>query len=115
MDKLKCLSNSKLQKLYIDENPLTTSNENYKKELFELIPSLTAIDGKDKNNQEVVSTQYDEEGEEYEDDEEGEDGEDYDDLEGEEVEDDEEEGEDEEDDEGDDEEGSEKQNKKQKK
>ena len=37
---------------------MVESNENYKKELFDLIPSLSAIDGKDKAGEDVESTIY---------------------------------------------------------
>ena len=70
LDKLKCLSGHHLTKINLLGNPIVNSNENYKKELFELIPSLQAIDGTDKEGGEVESTIYGgEEDEEEEDDE----------------------------------------------
>ena len=59
-----------MTKINLSGNPIVNSNENYKKELFELIPSLQAIDGTDKEGGEVESTIYGgEEDEEEEDDE----------------------------------------------
>lgn len=70
LDKLKCLAGHHLTKINLSGNPIVNSNENYKKELFELIPSLQAIDGTDKEGGEVESTIYGgEEDEEEEDDE----------------------------------------------
>ena len=70
LDKLKCLAGHHLTKINLSGNPIVNSNENYKKELFELIPSLIAIDGTDKDGGEVESTIYGgEEDEEEEDDE----------------------------------------------
>ena len=58
-----------MTKINLLGNPVVESNENYKKELFELIPSLSAIDGKDKAGEDVESTIYGgEEDEEEEDD-----------------------------------------------
>lgn len=70
LDKLKCLAGHHLTKINLSGNPIVNSNDNYKKELFELIPSLIAIDGTDKDGGEVESTIYGgEEDEEEEDDE----------------------------------------------
>lgn len=70
LDTLKCLAGHKLTKINLDGNPITQSNPNYKKELFELIPSLNAIDGTDKNGGIVESTLYGDEEDEEEEDEE---------------------------------------------
>ena len=78
-----------MTKINLVGNPVVASNANYKKELFELIPSLNAIDGTDKDGGEVESTIYGgEEDEEEEDDEfAGAEGEDVDDdISGEEYE-----------------------------
>ena len=105
LDNLKCLANYKIKKINLEGNPLTTKNENYRKELFQMVPSLESIDGYDKDGNEVESTLYNEEDEEEGDDadyEEGEDDGDYsDDVEDEEGEDngDDDEDDDEEDDE----------------
>lgn len=72
-----------MTKINLLGNPVVESNENYKKELFELIPGLNAIDGTDKNGGIVESTLYgDEEDEEDEDEE-------FDGAEGDELDDDE--------------------------
>jgi hypothetical protein len=67
------LTNSKIEKINIKENPVVSENENYKKELFEIIPSLKSIDGEDKEGNPIESTDYgddsgegDYEGEEFE-------------------------------------------------
>jgi hypothetical protein len=110
LDKLKCLAGYNIAKINLADNPIVASNANYKNELFELIPTLKAIDGTDKNGELVESTVYgDEEDEEEED-------EPYDDAEGEEKEDDvsgeDFEDEDDEDDEDEEDEEDEKPNKK---
>lgn len=98
LDTLKCLVNYKIKKINLSGNPVVESNPNYRKELFETIPSLESIDGIDKAGEKVESTIYGGE----EDDEEGEEGEDgsYNDDDGEEEypEDEDDEGEDEDDD-----------------
>ena len=48
LDKLKCLAGHKITKINLEGNPLVESNKEYRKELFELIPSLVSIDGIDK-------------------------------------------------------------------
>ena len=107
IDEFKGLQGSKISKISVSENPFIDHNKDYKKILFEMLPTLTAIDGEDKNGAPVNSTEYDEE--DYNEDEE--------DLEGEEFEDGEEIDEDDEDD-GDDDNNEEdedrKNNKKQK-
>ena len=60
IDELKGLKGSKINKIYVSKNPFIESNENYKKELFEMLPTLTAIDGEDKKGDPVNSTEYDE-------------------------------------------------------
>ena len=104
LEKLKCLAGYKIRKINLEGNPVVENNKEYRKELFDLIPSLTSIDGIGKEGENVESTFY---GGEEED---GEfDGE-IDDDEGEEIDDG---GEDDEgDEEEDDEEGENKPNKK---
>jgi hypothetical protein len=104
LEKLKCLAGHNIRKINLEGNPVVEKNKEYRKELFDLIPSLTSIDGIGKEGENVESTFY---GGEEED---GEfDGE-IDDDEGEEIDDG---GEDDEgDDEEDDEEGENKPNKK---
>ena len=67
----------------MEGNPLVSTNENYRDELFKLVPSLECIDGFDKDGNEVESTLYggeeeEEDGEygEEEGEDEGDDGED---------------------------------------
>ena len=107
IDEFKGLQGSKISKISVSENPFIDNNKDYKKILFEMLPTLTAIDGEDKNGAPVNSTEYDEE--DFNEDEE--------DIEGEEFEDGEEIDEDDEDD-GDDDNNEEdedrKNNKKQK-
>jgi hypothetical protein len=107
IDEFKGLQGSKINKISVSENPFIDNNKDYKKILFEMLPTLTAIDGEDKNGAPVNSTEYDEEDI----------NEDEEDIEGEEFEDGEEIDEDDEDD-GDDDNNEEdedrKNNKKQK-
>jgi hypothetical protein len=107
IDEFKGLQGSKISKISVSENPFIDNNKDYKKILFEMLPTLTAIDGEDKNGAPVNSTEYDEEDI----------NEDEEDIEGEEFEDGEEIDEDDEDD-GDDDNNEEdedrKNNKKQK-
>ena len=66
LEKLKCLDGHKIKKLNLEGNPIVESNKEYKKDLFELIPTLMAIDGTDKNGGTVESTLYgDEEDDDY--------------------------------------------------
>ena len=82
LDKLKCLADHKITKINLEGNPLVESNKEYRKELFELIPSLVSIDGIDKNGNTVESTYYGDE-----EDEEGFEGGEIDDEENEEIDD----------------------------
>jgi hypothetical protein len=99
------LKDSNIKKISVNDNPFIASNSDYREKLFEMIPSLTSIDGKDKEGKDVVSTEYGDEedfddgeefeegeGEEFEEGEEGEefDEDDEDDDEGEDDDDDEE-------------------------
>ena len=63
----------------MEGNPLVSTNENYRDELFKLVPSLECIDGIGKEGNEIESTLYggeeEEEDAEY-DEEEAEEGED---------------------------------------
>ena len=109
IDEFKGLKDSKIKKISVNDNPFIASNSDYREKLFEMIPSLTSIDGKDKEGKDVVSTEYGDE----EDFEEGE----FEENEGEEFEDGEEfdeEDEDDEDGEDDDDDEDKKPNKKQK-
>ena len=66
----------------MEGNPLVSTNENYRDELFKLVPTLECIDGYDKDGNTIDSTIYggEEEGdisdEEEEGEDEGDDGED---------------------------------------
>ena len=78
-DNLKCLSKYNIKKINLEGNPLVSTNENYRDELFKLVPSLEVIDGINKEGNEVDSTLYG--GEEEEDDDgEYEDGEEVGDI-----------------------------------
>ena len=61
IDEFKGLQGSKISKISVSENPFIDHNKDYKKILFEMLPTLTAIDGEDKNGAPVNSTEYDEE------------------------------------------------------
>ena len=99
-ENLKCLSKYNIKKINLEGNPLVSTNENYRDELFKLVPSLEVIDGINKQGNEVDSTLYGDE--EEEDDGEYEDGEEVGD-----ISEDDEEGDEEDDDEGGDDEGDE--------
>lgn len=77
IDKLKCLSKLKLKKIYVKGNPLIEANKEYQENLFSLFENLLSIDGKNKEEKDVESTEFEEDGEEEfpenEDDEESED------------------------------------------
>ena len=68
LENLKCLANYNIKKINLEGNPITTNLPNYREELFNLIPSLTSIDGIDKDGNKVESTLYGEDEEEEEDD-----------------------------------------------
>ena len=110
LDKLKCLAGLKITKINLEGNPLVKSNKEYRKELFELIPSLISIDRIDRNGNTVESTYYGDE-----EDEEVLEGSEIDDEENEEIDDGEDDEDDGEEDDEDDEENENKPNKKQKK
>ena len=78
-ENLKCLSKYNITKINLEGNPLVSTNENYRDELFKLVPSLECIDGIGKEGNEIESTLYggeeEEEDAEY-DEEEGEEGDD---------------------------------------
>lgn len=102
-ENLKCLSKYNIKKINLEGNPLVSTNENYRDELFKLVPSLEVIDGINKEGNEVDSTLYGGEEEEDDDDDgEYEDGEEVGD-----ISEDDEEGDEEDDDEGGDDEGDE--------
>lgn len=104
---MKFLANYSLKKINIKGNPVVEQNPDYKKELFDLIPSLEVIDETNKEGGLVESTIYgDEEDEEEEDDDEDGEKEDIEDedVSGEDFEDEDEDDEGDEDDEEDDEE-----------
>ena len=48
----------KIHKINLSGNPVVESNPNYRKELFEMIPSLESVDGIDKTGEKVESTIY---------------------------------------------------------
>ena len=104
---MKFLANYSLKKINIKGNPVVEQNPDYKKELFDLIPSLEVIDETNKEGGLVESTIYGDEEDDEEDDE-YEDGEKEDiedeDVSGEDFEDEDEDDEGDEDDEEDDEE-----------
>ena len=68
LDNLKCLTKYNIKKINLQGNPIVASNANYREQLFELVPSLTSIDGKDRDGNEVESTIYGGEDEEEEED-----------------------------------------------
>lgn len=104
---MKFLAGYSLKKINIKGNPVVEQNPDYKKELFDLIPSLEVIDETNKEGGLVESTIYGDEEDEEEDDD-YEDGEKEDiedeDVSGEDFEDEDEDDEGDEDDEEDDEE-----------
>jgi hypothetical protein len=67
LDNLKCLANYNIKKLNLQGNPVANT-DNYREQLFDLVPSLTSIDGKDRDGNEVESTIYGGEDEEEEED-----------------------------------------------
>ena len=71
LDNLKCLANYNIKKINLEGNPLTSDLPNYREELFKLIPSLTSIDGIDKEGNKVESTLYGDDEEEEEEDDDG--------------------------------------------
>ena len=110
LDKLKCLAGHKITKINLEGNPLVENNKEYRKELFELIPSLISLDRIDRNGNTVESTYYGDE-----EDEEVLEGSEMDDEENEEIDDGEDDEDDGEEDDEDDEENENMPNKKQKK
>ena len=69
IDALKGLKEAKeLKKIEVLGNPFVEKDGNYSKAIFEMLSTLEVVDGKDKNDEEVESTIYDDEGEEFEDD-----------------------------------------------
>lgn len=68
LENLKCLEKYKIEKINLKGNPVA-NEEDYQEELFEMVPSLKSIDGKDRKGNPVESTYYgDDEEEEEEDD-----------------------------------------------
>lgn len=69
LENLKCLEKYKILKINLKGNPVA-NEEDYQEKLFEMVPSLKSIDGKDRKGNPVESTYYgdDEEEEEEEDD-----------------------------------------------
>ena len=78
VDKLKCLKETKIKKLNLLGNPFVNSNKDYKKELFSAIDTLLSVDDKNKEGEDVDSTEY-EEDEDYKEEKEEEDEEDEED------------------------------------
>ena len=58
IDKLSYFSKTKLKKIEIKDNPFTKNIENYRQKVYELIPSLVIVDQKQKNGQEIDTTDY---------------------------------------------------------
>lgn len=67
INKLYCLNKIKLRKISIKGNPLfLEKNVNYRNELFNKIGTLEAIDGLGKNEENIESTEYEDEENYYE-------------------------------------------------
>ena len=102
LDKLKCLAPYQIKKINLKGNPIVEKNSDYKKELFDFIPTLVGVDGENKEGEVIESTIYG--GEEDEEEEEDYEGEEFDDASGEDYEEGEGDEDDDEDDEDDDDE-----------
>lgn len=126
IDKLKVLEKAPLlQKFNLIGNPVCTTNEKYKEDIFKIFPEALSVDDTSKEGDNVESTSYageeegDFEGEEFEDGEEDLEGEEFedgeDDIDGEGDEDDDVDEDDEGEDDDEDDEGDEESSKKKKK
>lgn len=67
LENLKCLEKYKIEKINLKGNPVA-NEEDYQEKLFEMVPSLRSIDGKDREGNPVESTYYGEDEEEEEED-----------------------------------------------
>ena len=63
------LSQLKLRKIEVKENPFSVGNKTYKNKVFQLIPSLEIVDQETEGGEEVETTDYHNEQDEQEDDE----------------------------------------------
>ena len=72
IDNLAKLKNLNLRKIEVKENPFSVGNNKYKNKIFDILPSLEAIDHENKKGDSVESTDY------HNEEEEGEDDDDYD-------------------------------------
>ena len=68
IDNLAKLKNLNLRKIEVKENPFSVGNNKYKNKIFDILPSLEAIDHENKKGDSVESTDYHNEEEEGEDD-----------------------------------------------
>ena len=58
------LNSSTVEKIEIRDNPFV-KGENYREEIFDILPNIVIVDDQTKSGQEVDTTHYDEEEEEY--------------------------------------------------
>jgi hypothetical protein len=63
------LSQLKLRKIEVKENPFSVGNKTYKKKVFQLLPSLEIVDQETEGGEEVETTDYHNEQDEQQDDE----------------------------------------------
>lgn len=63
------LSQLKLRKIEVKENPFSVGNKTYKKKVFQIIPSLEIVDQETEGGEEIETTDYHNEQEEEQDDE----------------------------------------------
>ena len=61
---LTLLNSSTVEKIEIRDNPFV-KGENYREEIFDILPNIVIVDDQTKSGQEVDTTHYDEEEEEY--------------------------------------------------
>lgn len=55
---LKCLSSLNLRKIEVKKNPFVEKDENYREKIYDIIPSIEIVDQKQKNGQEIDTTDY---------------------------------------------------------
>ena len=58
IDNLSVLSQLQLKKIEVKDNPFSKNDNEYRDKLYKLIPSLEIVDQKQKNGQEVDTTDY---------------------------------------------------------
>ena len=58
IDNLSCLSQIQLKKIEVKENPFTKNDKEYREKIYKLIPSVEIVDQKQKNGQEIDTTDY---------------------------------------------------------